>query len=167
MSRFSTRTKVIAGGAALFLLGTFAGGAASRHLRPVPAMAPATQQSIASIAGADRRQIVAVRGQVSGVFGSSFTLKDQSGQTLIETGHRGRTPQTALVSAGQTVTVQGHVRDGGLRAMFIVTPDGKAWAVGVHGHGGKHGGRHDRGFGPDEAPPAPSAPPAAGSPPTP
>ncbi len=141
----------------MFLAGGLAGGAIVAKVRPVPAMAPAAPQPIATaivatgIGWAD--PLVTVRGIVTAHYGGSFTLKDASGQALVRAGRSHDlsflAPQNALVAVGQTVTVQGRFDDGSIFARYIVTPDGKAWAVHRHGDGGYdgnrggHGRRHD------------------------
>lgn len=78
--------------------------------RPVPATVAATPIAIASVVATSpsvfAETIVTVRGQVAGVYGDSFTLKDASGQTLMKTGQRGGLfNQANFVAAGQSVTV--------------------------------------------------------------
>jgi hypothetical protein len=145
--RFSPRTRKIGGIAALLLAGALIGGL-FHALRPTPAMAPAAPQPIATAVAASALfadPVTTVRGQVTAVYGDSFTLKDASGQALVQTGRGQRLAallgQTSLVAAGQTVTVQGRQDGGTIRAHYIITPDGRAWAVGGH-RGGKDGGHH-------------------------
>lgn len=172
--RFPLRT--IGLSAAMLVAGGMIGAALSRPHGAMPAMAAAAPQPISTAiqSNADPRQIVTVKGQVTGVYGNSFTLKDGSGQTLIRAGGRSVT----LPAIGQTVTVQGMPMDGGLRARYLITPDGKAWAMGGphgRGHHGRHGdddrreGRSDddRGDRDDDGPPPPPAAPQPSAPPVP
>lgn len=149
--------------AAIALLG--AGGAvgatAARMAGPSIEVAPLNPVTIASLKTGTG--LVTVRGKVGEVYGSNFILTDTSGRTMIEGGPR----SDGLVTAGNSVTVQGWNRNGMLRASFLVGADGKVTALGPigHGHGGKHGGPEGPGGdgpdpdGPDAPPPAAAAPP--------
>jgi hypothetical protein len=173
LNRFSRRTRWGVAATALLLTGGVIGGGIARHAGPVPAMAPAAPQPIAQASAASPSlfsppALSTVRGQVSAVYGSSFTLKDGSGQALVELGRHGRPDDAPLVAVGQVVTVQGMAENGTIRARYLVTADGKAWAVGRgeghHGHGDRHEGREER-EGDDDQGERPAPPPPSQSPP--
>ncbi len=187
--KLSVRTGIIA--AALLAVGV-GGGATIAHIGgPTVEMAPASPVAIKSLAQGDG--VVTVRGKVAEVYGPAFILADGSGRALVEAGRHGGafSGETPLVAIGQTVSVQGHFRDGAIHASFLVGADGKVTALRPMGpprggpggfrRGGPHGpeGRGpdrgpDRGpeggpgFEPDDAAPpaaapAPAVPPATGN----
>ena len=157
--RFSTQTALVA--AALLAVGVGGGATFAQLSAPSVEMAPANPVAIRSLA--DVGSIVTVRGKVAEIYGSAFILADGSGRALVEAGPRhGFTGGAAsLVTIGQTVTVQGHFRDGTIHASFLVGADGTVTALramgpprgGPEGRHGRHGGpRGPEGFGPDREP---------------
>ena len=177
--RFSTRAGLIA--VALLAVGVGGGATVAHMAAPSVEMAPASPVAIRSLS--DSGSIVTVRGKVAEVYGSAFILADGSGRALVEAGpHHGVLGgDSALVAVGQTVSVQGHFRDGTIHASFLVGADGTVTALrpmgpprggreGPGGPGFRHGphggpdGPDGRGLdrGPDDsdAPPPPPAAPA-------
>ena len=150
---------------ALLGVGVAAGATAIGAGGPSIEMAPIKPVAIASLA--DNDSIVTLRGRVSEVYGPMFVMQDGSGRALIDAGRRRGAfgmGSSALVAAGTTVTIQGHFRDGIVRASFLVGSDGKVTALGGPPHGPRHGGR-DHGPEGRDAPPPP--PPGAGDAPPP
>ena len=106
---------------------------------------------------------VAVRGEVAEIFGNKFVMQDPSGRTLVDTGPRGE--DRAVVTKGETITVQGRFDRGIIRAEIVAHADGRNEAFGPpHGPKGPKGpkggpkedgpgARADRG-----PPPPPGAP---------
>ncbi len=137
--------------AALLLAGGIVGGTLVAGLRPIPAMASASPITIAlagsAVSSTFGDPIVTIRGVVKAVYGNSFTVNDSSGQALVRFGHKHSLSsvlgQATLVTAGQIVTVQGEFEDGSIEARYVVTPDGRAWAVGGH-HGRRSDHHRDR-----------------------
>ena len=166
--RRSTRTALL--GAALLAVGVGGGATVARMSAPSVEMAPAKPVAITSLS--DSESIVTVRGKVAEVYGPAFILADGSGRTLVEAGrHRGMmSGDSALVAVGQTVTVQGHFRDGTIHASFLVGADGKVTALRPMGppRGGPGGpdGRHGPHGGPGGNAPPPPPPADAGPAPT-
>jgi len=146
--RFSPRTRWVSAGVALAAVAAVIGGSIALSLRPVPAMAPAAPTQITSLAALPSpvfgEVMTTIRGEVLAVYGDSFTMKDTSGQILVNVGRHGNSSglfnQSNLVSSGHTVTVQGRYEDGAVRAMYLIANDGRAYAVG-------RGGRHQDGHG--------------------
>jgi len=140
--------------AAIALLG--AGGAigatGARMAGPSIEVAPLSPVAIASLKSDEG--LVTVRGKVSEVYGSMFTLADGSGRTLVDGGPR----STGLIAAGTPVTIQGWNRNGVVHASFLVGADGKVTPLGgPHDRHGPHGGGYgrDRGDRDDRAGPPP------------
>jgi hypothetical protein len=157
-------------GAALLAAGIGGGTVIAQHAGPSVEMAPVSPQAIKSLT--DDGGVVSVRGKVAETFGPMVVLADGTGRALVDLGRQG--DGTGLVSAGQSVTVQGHFRHGMIRASFLVGADGKV--VALHPMGPEHGGPGGEGFrhGPHEGrPDRPGAhgpdggPDAAGAPPPP
>lgn len=106
---------------------------------------------------------VAIKGEVTDVFGNKFVLQDATGRALIDTGRRGEDRVTA--AKGETVTVQGRFERGIVRPEVIAHADGRNEAFGPHSppkgpkgpKGSKEGPRAERGPPPpdDDAPPSP------------
>ena len=149
--RFTATTALVA--AALLAVGVGGGATVAHMSAPSVEMAPANPVAITSLADGD--SIVTVRGKVAEVYGPAFILADGSGRALVEAGpHRGfMGGATSLVAVGQTVTVQGHFRDGTIHASFLVGADGKVTALRPMGppRGGPGGG-------PDRGPGGPDGP---------
>jgi hypothetical protein len=89
---------------------------------------------------------VAVKGQVTEVFGNKFIIQDDSGHTLVDTGPRGEGGK--LVAKGDTITVQGRFEDGFIHANVMSRADGTSFAFGPPNHS------HPR-RGPGREPPPP------------
>jgi hypothetical protein len=99
---------------------------------------------------------VAVKGQVSEIFGNKFIVQDDSGRTLVDTGPRGEGEK--LVEKGETITIQGRFDNGVIHAEVMTRADGTSEAFGPPKHprpGDRPGRRADRGAGPDRGPPPP------------
>lgn len=110
---------------------------------------------------------VAIKGDVSEVFGNKFILQDATGRALVDTGPRGE--DRAGAAKGETVTVQGRFDRGVVRAEIIAHADGRNEAFGPPPKGPKgpkglkEGPRADRGPPPppdeeDDVPPPPPRP---------
>ncbi len=74
---------------------------------------------------------VAVKGTVAEVFGNKFIVADDTGRALVDTGRDGE--GAALVTAAETVTVQGRFERGFVRAASIAHADGRSNLVGPLG----------------------------------
>jgi len=92
---------------------------------------------------------VAVKGEVTDIFGNKFVIQDSSGRALVDTGPRGE--DRRIVTKGEAVTVQGRFDRGIIRAQLIAHADGRNEAF---GHGPK-GGPKD---GPKDGPKGPKGP---------
>ena len=150
---------------ALLAVGGGAGAVAMQATRPSVSMAPATPVAIRSLSSSG---IVTVRGRVAEIYGNKFVIADATGRALVDTGREGE--DGGLVTAGESVTVQGRFDRGFIHAAFLVGPDSKVLALDPlggppHGHGGPRHGPED-GAGPPPPPP-PGAGPAADLPPPP
>ena len=77
---------------------------------------------------------VAVKGEVTDIFGNKFVIEDSSGRALVDTGPRGE--DRRIVTKGEAVTVQGRFDRGIIRAQLIAHADGRNEAF---GHGPKGG----------------------------
>src|SRR4029079_1170312 len=77
---------------------------------------------------------VAVKGEVTDIFGNKFVIQDGSGRALVDTGPRGE--DRRVVTKGEAVTVQGRFDGGIIRAQLIAHADGRNEAF---GHGPKGG----------------------------
>ena len=73
----------------------------------------------------------AVKGEVAEIFGNKFVVQDASGRALVETGREGEGGR--LVTAGETVTVQGSFEKGFLHARLLTRPDGSVVRLGPAG----------------------------------
>jgi hypothetical protein len=169
MTRFSPRTRLGLGAAALLAAGVAGGAGAVSLTRPAAVMAPIATTSIAQLPSTNG--IVTIKGRVAEVFGDRFVVQDQTGRAMIDAG-RLSASQPAI---GQTVSVQGRYDNGQLRPSYLVGPDGSVSEIGPKGHHGRgpgrpHGGRDD---GPpprpgcDAAAAQPGAPPPAATAPAP
>ena len=65
---------------------------------------------------------VAVKGQVTEIFGNKFIIQDDSGHTLVDTGPRGEGGKP--VAKGETITVQGRFDHGFIHAEVMTRADG-------------------------------------------
>lgn len=66
---------------------------------------------------------VAIKGEVSDVFGQKFVIQDPSGRALVDTGPEG--DGRTVVTRGEAVTVQGRFDRGVVRAEVLVHADGR------------------------------------------
>lgn len=149
------RVRIALAGIGLLCAGAIAGGVAGHAMRPPVEMAPLHAVSIRSLPG--NTGIVTIRGRVAETYGNKFVVDDGSARTLVDTGPAG--DETALVTDGNAVTVQGRFERGFVRASFLVDPTGKVTALGPVGHPrDDHGPR--RGPGEDGPPPPPAPGPA-------
>ena len=117
--------RMVLGAALLAACGLGAGATAiaQRSHQPVLlALAPAPVSAMQ-----DGSQI-AVRGQVSEIFGNKFILADDSGRALIDTGRKGE--DGTLVARSDTVTVQGRFEHGFVHALAIQYGDGRTVVLG-------------------------------------
>lgn len=142
MTRFSPRTRLGLGAAALLVAGVAGGAGAVSLTRPAAVMAPIATTSIAQLPSSNG--IVTIKGRVAEVFGDRFVVQDQTGRAMIDAG-RLSASQPAI---GQTVSVQGRYDNGQLRPSYLVGPDGSVSEIGPKGHRGRgpgrpHGGRDD------------------------
>ncbi len=140
-------------GAGLLVIGAAAGAVVVAETRPSVSMAPANPIAIHSLSSSG---IVTIRGRVAEIFGNKLIVADASGRALVDLGHEGDDRQ--MVTAGETVTVQGRFDRGFVHAAFLVGPDNKVVALGPLS-GPPHGprGRHDPEGGPEGPPPPPGA----------
>ncbi|WP_294644271.1 hypothetical protein [uncultured Aureimonas sp.] len=93
---------------------------------------------------------VGIAGQVAEIYGNKFVVSDGAGKALVETGRAGEGGK--LVTAGETVTVQGRFRDGFLHATAIRHADQRIDELDPPPpprHGPKHGPRDAGPAGPD------------------
>lgn len=147
-AKISARTGLIA--AALLAVGVGGGATVAQMSGPRVEMAPTKPVAIRSLS--DSGSIVTVRGKVAETYGPMFVLADGSGRTLVDGG--GQVDGTGLVSAGQTVSVQGRFGRGMMHASFLVGADGKVTALHpMPPHGGRGGPD-----GPRRGPGGPGAP---------
>lgn len=102
---------------------------------------------------------VAIKGEVAEIFGNKFVMQDPTGRALVDTGPRGE--DRALVTKGETITVQGRFDRGIIRAEIVAHADGRNDAFGPphgpKGPKGPKGGPRDDGPGAraDRGPPPP------------
>lgn len=75
--------------------------------------------------------IVAVKGEVTDIYGNKFVLQDSSGRALVDLGRRGE--DRAVVRRGETVTVQGRFDRGMIRTQMLTRADGTAEGFGPPG----------------------------------
>jgi uncharacterized protein YdeI (BOF family) len=71
---------------------------------------------------------VAVKGQVTEIFGNKFIIQDDSGRALVEMGPRGEDGR--LVTKGETITIQGRFDNGFIHAEVMTRADGSSEAFG-------------------------------------
>jgi len=118
-------------GFATALLGAFVIGggvtAAALHTRR-PALLMLTPAPIASM---HDWSSVAVKGQVTEIFGNKFVVQDPSGRALVETGRAGE--GGGLVAKDESVTVQGRFERGVIQAQAISHMDGRNDLIGPPG----------------------------------
>jgi hypothetical protein len=109
-----------------FIVGGGATAVALQGLRP--ALVMLTPSPIASM---HEWSPIAVKGQVTEIFGNKFVVQDPSGQALVETGRAGE--GGGLVAKGETVTVQGRFEHGFIDAAALSHADGRNDFVGPPG----------------------------------
>ena len=163
--RFKVPPRMMSAGIliAVLALGAAGGAGANRYIHKSRPQSVLLLQP-APIAQMTKRGPVAVKGQVSEVFGNKFIIQDDSGHTLVDTRPRGEGKK--LVTKGETVTVQGEFENGFIRAMVMTRADGTSEVFGSPKHryaergaGDRSGPRADRAprsdRGPDrESPPS-------------
>ena len=66
---------------------------------------------------------VAIKGEVTDVFGNKFVLQDATGRALVDTGPRGE--DRVVAAKGETVTVQGRFERGRVKPEVIAHADGR------------------------------------------
>lgn len=81
------------------------------------------------------RSSIAIKGDVTEVFGNKFVVQDGSGRALVDTGPRGEDRMT--VAKGETVTVQGRFDRGVVHADVLAHADGRNEAFGPPDRGPK------------------------------
>jgi hypothetical protein len=144
--QLSTRLRLAIASAALLTIGAGLGAAITQATAPIHVMAPGVPIHISSLAARSSQTwfgepITTVRGRLVEVYGNRFVLDDGSGRVLVEAGHGHE--RNAPLPLGQVVTAQGRYENGLIRAMFLVGPDGQAYAV-DHRHGGRSHHGEDR-----------------------
>jgi uncharacterized protein YdeI (BOF family) len=94
---------------------------------------------------------VAVKGDVTDIFGNKFVMQDASGRALVDTGPRGE--DRKIVIRDEAVSVQGRFDGGVIRAQLIAHADGRNDAFGPPGpKGGPKDEPRDRPKGPKDGP---------------
>ena len=162
---FTTKTRAAIAAVVLLAAGGTAGIVAGHALEPSIEMAPMRPVPIRSLVASDTG-VVTVRARVAEVFGNKFIADDGTGRALVDLGRAG--DDTALVTVGQTVGVQGRYDRGMLRASFLIDGANKVTSLRPMGPppgrgrgpgGGPEGGPDHRGpKGPHgDAPPPPPA----------
>jgi hypothetical protein len=108
-------------GAGLLVAGLVVGAGATILATPSRSV---TLLSATEISSLKPWTIVAVKGQVSEIYGNKFILQDSTGRTLVDTGRRGQGVE--LVTASEPVTVQGRFENNFLHADVIIHANGEA-----------------------------------------
>jgi hypothetical protein len=157
----SSRGVLAAGALILVVLGAAGGAGAVQATHPMIEMAPTIRTPIIKLPM--RSGVVTVKGRVAEVFGDRFVVQDASGRAMVAV----RPGAQGAVRVGQPVMVQGHFREGQLRASYLINQNGIVAVVDTPGpQAGRpaapapHGPAHD---GPPPPPPG-CAPEPAGSP---
>ena len=133
--RISARALGVAGAIAILLAGAALGAGGTRiALNREPQRVMLLQP--ASIGDMREDTPIAVKGEVTEIFGNKFVIQDASGRALVDTGPRGE--DRRIVTKGETVSVQGRFDGGVIRAQFIMHADGRNEAFGPS-HGPKDG----------------------------
>lgn len=121
--RMTSRNAILGAGAgALGVLALgFAGGAAAWSATQHAEATFDTSLAVTPIADLESSSEVGIAGQVAEIYGNKFVVSDGAAKALVETGRAGEGGK--LVTAGETVTVQGRFRDGFLHASAIQHAD--------------------------------------------
>jgi hypothetical protein len=105
------------------LLGAFAVGAGATALAQRGRAVTFVALAPAPITAMKDWSPVAVKGQVTEIFGNKFLIQDDGGRALVETGRQGE--GGGLVAKSETVTVQGRFEHGFIHAIAIQHADGR------------------------------------------
>lgn len=127
-ARSPTRRRIGLGVAFLVACGIGAGATALAQRGRMQILVPLTPGPISTM---KEWAAVAVKGQVTEIFGNKFIIADDSGHALVETGRQGE--GGTLVAASETVTVQGRFEHGFVRAVAIQHGDGRTVVLGPPG----------------------------------
>ena len=158
-----SRATVVPGVVAFLLIAGAALGAGGARLaqnwqpRSVMLLQPMPIEKMAE------RSPVAIKGDVTEVFGNKFVVQDGSGRALVDTGPRGE--DRMIVAKGENVTVQGWFDRGVVRADVLAHADGRNEAFGPPDRGpkgpkepkGPKGPKDGPGARADRGPPPPPA----------
>lgn len=148
--RLTSRNAILGAGALGVLALGFAGGAAAWSATQHREATFDTSLATTPISQLSNASAVGIAGQVAEIYGNKFVVSDGAAKALVETGRAGEGGK--LVTAGETVTVQGRFRDGFLHASAILHADQRIDELDPplppH-HGPKHGPRDLGSAGPD------------------
>ena len=114
--------------AVISLFGAFAAGGAVTAVALQSRQPALVMLTPAPIVAMHDASAVAVKGEVSEIFGNKFVIQDETGRALVETGPRGDGGK--LVAKSETVTVQGRFDNGFIHAQAISHGDGRNDLVG-------------------------------------
>ena len=148
--RLSTRTLGIGGTIAILLAGAALGAGGTRLAQNWEPQRVMLLQP-APISDMREDSSIAIKGDVTDVFGNKFIVQDGSGRALVDTGPRGEERRT--VAKGETVSVQGRFDGGIIRAQVVAHSDGRNEFFGPRG-GPKEGFKD----GPKDGPKGPKGP---------
>jgi hypothetical protein len=141
------RNAVLGAGALALLALGFAGGAAAWSATRHEAASFDTALVSTPIGQLAEASSVGITGQVEQIYGNKFVVSDGTSRALVETGRAGE--GGGLVTAGETVTVQGRFDDGFLHAAALRHADQRIDELDPppprHGHGPGFGPGPDRG----------------------
>lgn len=143
--RISARAMGIGGAIAVLIAGAALGAGGTRLAQN---WEPQRVMLLQPAAIGDMREDtpVAVKGEVTDIFGNKFVIQDSSGRALVDTGPRGE--DRRVVTKGEAITVQGRFDRGIIRAQLIAHADGRNEAFGPPGPKG----------GPKDGPKGPKGP---------
>ncbi|MBB3938232.1 hypothetical protein [Aureimonas phyllosphaerae] len=148
--RLTSRNAILSVGALGVLALGFVGGAAAWSATQHREATFDTSLAVTPISDLESSSEVGIAGQVAEIYGNKFVVSDGAAKALVETGRAGE--GVKLVTAGETVTVQGRFRDGFLHASAIQHADQHIDELDPppppH-HGPKHGPRYLGPAGPD------------------
>jgi len=150
--RISARAMGIGGAIAVLIAGAALGAGGTRLAQN---WEPQRVMLLQPAAIGDMREDtpVAVKGEVTDIFGNKFIVQDSSGRALVDTGPRGE--DRRVVTKGEAVTVQGRFDRGIIRAQLIAHADGRNEAF---GHGPKGGPKDGPKEGNKDGPKGPKGP---------